>query len=180
MSLNLPPITAPFITRARYIEETLRYLLQNTSKLYYQILTPPPHPWTAVTHFKIAHAVLMQDLSDLRQFMSTHLSEEAQILEKQGKREYPTEAKRTEAMEIYQEGFDVVRDLLNYLDDDIRVMTVVGEIIRWNDENRGMGTTEDFWEFAVEELAPAENLDPGAVQYVFALLEDTIAHGVWD
>ncbi|KAL7273420.1 hypothetical protein RUND412_003736 [Rhizina undulata] len=178
--LNLQPITPPFITRARFIEETLRYLLRTTSKLYYQILTPPPHPSTAVTHFKIAHAVLMQDLTDLRQFMTTHLSEEAQILEEQGKREYPTEAKRTEAMEIYQEEADLIRDLLNYLDDDIRVMTVVGQIIRWNDENRGMGTTEDFWEFADEELAPADNLDPGAVQYVFDLLTATVAHGVWD
>ncbi|KAL7274997.1 hypothetical protein RUND412_002061 [Rhizina undulata] len=173
MSLNLPAITAPFITRARYIEETLNYVLLNTSKLYSQILAPPPHSWTAVAYFKIAHA-------DLRQFMSTHLSEEAQILEKRGKREYSTDAERAEAMEIYQEGFDVVRALLNYVDEDIRVMTAIAEIVRWNFENRGMGTAEGFWQFLNEELALSENIDPVAGHYVVDLLEVTVANGLWD
>ncbi|KAL7273415.1 hypothetical protein RUND412_003731 [Rhizina undulata] len=146
----------------------------NTSKFYSQLLAPPPHPWTTVAHFKIAHAVLTRDLSDLRQFAATLLSEEAQILDARVKEEYPTDAKRAEAMETYQKEFDVLRDILNHLDEYIKVMTVFGIIVTWNDENRGMGTVWDFWVFTTNEsyLFQTENLDRAGVGFVYMLLEE--------
>ncbi|KAL7275113.1 hypothetical protein RUND412_001969 [Rhizina undulata] len=176
MSMNRTLVAASFVTRVCYIEEALRDLLQSTSMLRSQILTPPPHHWTTVTLFKNASVACMREITRLRQLVATLLSEEAQILEAHGNQEYPTNDKRVEAMEK----FNGLMEIQNTLDVENGVMTVIGEIVRWHVDNRGKGKVDQFGDFLDEELIPGgENLDPRSVEYVLQLLAVAVANGIW-
>ncbi|KAL7275107.1 hypothetical protein RUND412_001963 [Rhizina undulata] len=175
MSLDLPPITASFATRMRYIKETRGELLQNMCELRAHVLSPPPHHWTTVTLWEKALLVFMRDLRDLRQFVAILSEEEAQILEEQGTNEYPTQAERVDAIKTCKAEFKDLRLIKNKLDQEVRVMTVVGEFVTWNLGNRGRGTLAQLWDWVEERLLADQenidiNLDDRAIEYVMCLL----------